>query len=146
MPLTATVKQSRAMTRSVSILILALGLTSCGKPDSKTATASSDPIARFVAGYSNIQGSIVYSYVGAASTMSAEQALAKLSTNGVRMPVITNLSMIELRALRPAEPHLAKRLTNCIAALVDTELGQKIILLRQFPGDDRWAYHVFDSK
>lgn len=128
------------MMRFTSILVLAVLLTGCGKAKN-TASASSDAITRFVAGYSNIQGSIVWHSVGAPSTMSAEQALAKLTTNGVRMPLITNLSVIQMRALRPEEPHLAKRLTNCVAALVDTEIGQKIIILR--PLADEWSYHVF---
>jgi len=131
------------MIRFASILVLAMVLTGCGKAKS-TAVAQFDPISRFVAGYSNIQGSIIWSHVGVSSSASAEQALANLTTNGVTMPVITKLSVIEMRALRPEEPHLARRLTNCVAALVDTEIGQKIILLREFPGEREWSYHVFD--
>jgi hypothetical protein len=132
------------MMRFTSILAFALVLTGCEKASNNIAAPPTDPITRFVAGYSNIQGSIVYSYIGATSTMSAEKALAKLLTDGVRMPTITNLSVIEIRALRPEELHLARRLTNCVAALVDTEIGQKIIELRQLSGE--WCYHVFDSK
>jgi len=139
-----TVKQSVAMMRFTSILAFALVLTGCEKASNNIAAPPTDPITRFVAGYSNIQGSIVYSYIGATSTMSAEKALAKLLTDGVRMPTVTNLSVIEIRALRPEELHLARRLTNCVAALVDTEIGQKIIELRQLSGE--WCYHVFDSK
>jgi len=133
------------MTRLTSILIIALGLTGCGKTTNIAPSDLADPITRFVAGYSNIQGSIIWTDVGAPST-NVEQALAKLSTDGVSMPKIKSLSVIEVRALRPVEPHLARRLTNSVAALVDTEIGQKIILLRQFPGKDEWSYHVFDSK
>jgi hypothetical protein len=134
------------MARCTSILVVALVLTGCGKASKNTVAAPIDPITRFVAGYSNIYGSIVYSSIGGPSTMSAEQALAKLTTNGVEIPRITNLSVVEVRALRPEDPHLARRLTNSVAALVDTEIGQKIILLRQFPGERDWSYHVFDSK
>jgi len=132
------------MTQFASTLAFALVLSGCTKANSNGTAAPVDPITRFVAGYTNIQVSTVYHHFGAPSSMSAEQALAKLSTNGVQMPMITNLNVIEMRALRPEEPHLARRLTNCVAALVDTEVGQKIILLREISGE--WCYHVYDSK
>lgn len=136
-------KQVR-LARFCPILVFALVFTGCGKRTATTRGPATDPITRFVAGYSNIQGSIVYSYIGATATMSAEQSLAKLLTNGVRMPTITNLNVIEMRVLRPQEPLLARRLTNCVAVLVKTEIGQKVIELRQLSGE--WCYHVFDAK
>jgi len=140
------VKQRTTVTRITTILILALALTGCGKAHNKATAVPTDPISRFVGGYSNIQGSIIWSSVGTPTKISAEEALARLRTNGVKMPTITNLSLVEMRVIRPEEPHLARRLTNCVAALVDTEIGQKIILLREFPGEREWCYHVFDSK
>ena len=144
--LITSVKQRTAVTRVTTILVLALVLTGCGKAYNNPTAAPTDPITRFVAGYSNIQGSIIWSSVGAPAKISAEEALALLTINGGRMPTITNLTLLKMRALRPEEPLLARRLTNCVAALVETEIGQKIILLREFPGEREWSYHVFDSK
>jgi hypothetical protein len=132
------------VTRVIAILVLALVLTGCEGATNKPTTVSTDPITRFVAGYSNVQGSIIWSSVGATARVNAEEAFERLRTNGVIMPPITNMRLVEMRALRPEEPLLARRLTNCVAALVDTEIGQKIILLRPFA--DGWSYHVFNSK
>jgi hypothetical protein len=132
------------MTRFASTLAFAVVLSGCTKANSNGTAAPVDPITRFVAGYTNIQVSTVYQSFGAPSSMTAEQALAKLSINGVRMPIITNLKVIEMRALKPEEPHLARRLTNCVAALVESEVGQKIILLKEISAE--WCYHVYDSK
>src|SRR5882724_7037289 len=48
------------MTRFALILVLALVLTGCMKADSNTTAPPTDPITRFVAGYTNIQASTVY--------------------------------------------------------------------------------------
>lgn len=133
------------MTRFASTLAFVLALSGCTKAKTNTTAEPVDPISRFVAArYTNTYVSIVYQHFGAPSSMSAEQALAKLSTNGVRMPTITNLNVIEMRAFKPEDPHLARKLTNCVAAFVDTEIGQKIIELRPMSGE--WWYHVFDSQ
>jgi hypothetical protein len=130
------------MTRFTIITVLALLLAGCGKSGDNSAGTSGDPITHFMTEYANIHGGVVYTPTGAATTMSAEQAVARLTTNGVEMPRLTNLSVVEVRAMRPTDPYLAKRLTNCSMALVNTELGQKIIELRPISGE--WSYHVFD--
>src|SRR5262245_47068812 len=146
-PVSLSVKQGTAVTRVAAIVVvLALVLTGCGKAKNNASGVPSDPITRFVAGYSNVQGSIIWSRVGAPPEISAEEAFAWLTTNRVNMRTISNLSLVEMRTLRPAEPHLARRLTNCVAALVDTEIGQKIILLRKWPDEPKWLYHVFDPE
>jgi|SRR5882672_6033442 len=131
------------MIRFFFISSLALLLSGCTKADIG-APPPIDPINRFVASYTNLQGSFVWYSTDVSSSASAEEALAKLATAGLQLPRITNFTVVEVRALRPQEPRLAERLTNSVAALVDTEIGQKIILLRKLSGE--WSYHVYDAK
>src|SRR5436305_1376014 len=122
------------MIRFACILASVGVLTGCGRHVSSVA-GPTDQIARFVANYTNLQGSFVYSNCGVPSSGSAKQALAKLSTDGLQTPRVTNFSVVEVRALAPQDPFLARRLTNCVAALIDSEMGQKIILLRRYSDD-----------
>jgi hypothetical protein len=106
--------------------------------------ASMDSISRFVAEYPNIEGiSIAYHSTGVPSSMDPHEAIEKLRQTGIRQPPITNLTLIELRELHPEDRDRASLLTNSIAALVDTEIGKRIVLLKA-SGD--WWYHVYDLK
>jgi hypothetical protein len=110
----------------------------------QNALASSDPISRFVVDYPNLQGSFVWHSSGVAASMDSREAIAKLRQTGLPQPRITNLALIEIRELHPQDRRTARSLTNHVAALVDTEIGKRIVLLRPVSGD--WWYHVYDSK
>ena len=110
----------------------------------QSTLASTDPISHFVADYPNHQGSLVYHSTGVSSSTDPRDAIAKLRSTGIRQPLITNLALIELRELHPQDWRTARSLTNSVAALVDTEIGQRIVLLRPMSGD--WWHHVYDSK
>lgn len=112
--------------------------------DNQNTFASPDPISHFVEDYPNLQGSFVYHSTGVSSSMDPHEAIAKLRKTGIPQPPITNLSLIELRELQPQDWRTARSLTNSVAALVDTEIGRRIVLLRPMSGD--WCYHVYDSK
>jgi len=104
---------------------------------------SPDPISRFVADYPNHEGvSIVYHSAGVASSMDPHEAIAKLRQTGIRGWGITNFALVELRELHPQDRDIANLLTNSVAALIDTEIGPRIVLLRRM--DDAWWYHVYN--
>jgi hypothetical protein len=106
---------------------------------------SPDPISRFVTDYPNHEGvSIVYHSTGVPSSMDPHEAIAKLSTTGIAQHRITNFTLVELRELHPQDRDIAGLLTNSVAALIDTEIGQRIVLLT--PMSDEWCYHVYDWK
>lgn len=102
-----------------------------------------DPFSRFVTDYTTREGSFVYHSTGISSSADPQEAIAKLCKTGVPQPPLTNLSVIEVRQLHPQDERVARSLTNHVAALVETEAGQRIILLRPISGE--WWYHVYNS-
>jgi hypothetical protein len=124
---------------------LANAATRQSAKNDQNAIAFSDPINRFVADYPNREWpSIAYHATGVPSSTDPREAIAKLRQTGIHEPPITNLALIELRELHPRDRLAARLLTNHVAALVDTEIGQRIVLLRPSSGD--WCYHVYDAK
>ena len=107
--------------------------------------ASVEPISRFVANWTNRQsGSYVYHSTGVPSSTDPSEAVAKLCKTGIRMPPITNLSVIEVRRLSLQEQQISRSLTNSAVALIATEVGQRVIHLQ--PASDVWWYRVYDPE
>jgi hypothetical protein len=130
--------------RALFISALMLVLAGCTK-SAPTTIVPVDPISRFVAGFTNIVfASMVYSSTGVNSSASPQAALTELAKSGLGMPRITNFNVVEVRALHPQEPLAARLLTNSVAVLVDSEVGQRIILLKPLPGE--WGYHVYEPR